>query len=154
MVPRRRREHPEPPRHRRQRRPRRLHELLHNTLRQRNPPQPLRPGQHPHPRPHRMTETPRKGPPLRKTHPTLALVCDEMTLATKSPSYTIAASGLSPNTWVTDAGKSVLTAPGTSNVLSCQRDEMVLRAALTVGSGHAIWCLVSWSYFSGPAWRR
>src|SRR6266568_5163953 len=57
MVPRRRRSHPQAPRRGRQRRPGRLHELLQDTLPQRHPPDPLRPGQHPQPRPHRMTGT-------------------------------------------------------------------------------------------------
>ena len=69
MVSRRRRGHPQAPRRRRQRRPRRLHELLQETLPGRTPPGPLRPRQHPRPRPHRMTETPGNNTPLRKTHP-------------------------------------------------------------------------------------
>ena len=62
-------DHPQAPRRRRQRRPRRLHELLQGTLPQRAPPRPLRRGQHRPPQPRRMTETPRNDTPLRKTHP-------------------------------------------------------------------------------------
>src|SRR5713101_6208105 len=69
MVPRRSRDHPQAPRRRRQRRPRRLHELLQEPLPQRTPPQPLRPGHHRRPQPRRMTGTPRNEAPFRKTHP-------------------------------------------------------------------------------------
>ena len=46
VVTRRRRGHPQDPRRRRQRRPRRLHELLQGTLPRRAPPRPLRRGHH------------------------------------------------------------------------------------------------------------
>src|SRR5713226_7321463 len=74
MVPRRSRDHPQAPRRRRQRRPRRLHELLQEPLPQRTPPQPLRPGHHRRPQPRRMTGTPRNEAPFRKTHPIVVLV--------------------------------------------------------------------------------
>ena len=53
MVSRRRRGHPQAPRRRRQRRPRRLHEVLQDTLPGKTPPGPLRPRQHREPPPHR-----------------------------------------------------------------------------------------------------
>ena len=69
IVPRRRRGHPQAPRRHRQRRPRRLHEVLQRTLPRRAPPGPLRPRQHRGPRLRRMTGTPGNDTPLRKTHP-------------------------------------------------------------------------------------
>ena len=56
MVSRRCRDHPQGPRRRRQRRPRRLHALLQATLPRRAPPHPLRRGHHRTPQPRRMTE--------------------------------------------------------------------------------------------------
>ena len=69
MVSRRRRGHPQAPRRRRQRRPRRLHGLLQATLPRRAPPRPLRRGHYRATQPRRMTQTPGKKVLLKKIHP-------------------------------------------------------------------------------------
>ena len=69
VVTRRRRGHPQAPRRRRQRRPRRLHDLLQGTLPRRAPPRTLRPRHHRAPWLRRMTRTPGNNTPFRKTHP-------------------------------------------------------------------------------------
>jgi len=73
VVTRRRRGHPQDPRCCRERRPRRLHELLQGTLPAGTSPGPLRSRKHPRPRPRRMTETPRNDTPLKKMHPPRSL---------------------------------------------------------------------------------
>src|SRR5216683_6928248 len=69
MVSRRRRGHPQAPRRRRQRRPRRLHKVLQEPVPRRASPSPLRPRYHREPPPHRMTGIPENDTPIRKTHP-------------------------------------------------------------------------------------
>jgi hypothetical protein len=86
-----------------------------------------------------------------------ALVELVITPATKSPSKTIAAFGGDVNTWVTDVGKSVCSAcevPPGMLLVSPMTCAIVVSACFTDGSVHGIWCCVSWSYLSGPAWRR
>ena len=60
-------------------------------------------------------------------------------------------------TFDTDVGKSVCSAPDVPPAMfdvSPRTCAIVFSAALTDGSVHLILCVGSWSYFSGPAWRR
>ena len=80
-----------------------------------------------------------------------------ITPATKSPSMTIAAFGGVVKTFETEVGKSVCSAPAVPPAMLAELPmivAIVANAAFTDGSVHLILCVDSWSYFSGPAWRR
>src|SRR3954468_22022012 len=81
---------------------------------------------------------------------------DARTPGTKWPSITIAAFGLFVNTFETDVGKSVCSAPDVppAMLLLLRSVPIVCSALTTDGSVHFIvWC-DSLSYFAGPACRR
>ncbi len=86
-----------------------------------------------------------------------ALVWLVMLPTTKSPSNTMAAFCGVPNTWVTEAGKSVCSAPCVPPATFCVSPRtcaMVVSAAFTDGSVQGILCWESWSYLAAPACRR
>ena len=80
-----------------------------------------------------------------------------MTPGAKSPMATIAPFGLSENTFATDVGMSVCSAPSVPPTMSSDLPTMsfiIVSAFLTDGSVHGIWCVASLSYMSAPAVRR
>ena len=80
-----------------------------------------------------------------------------ISLSTKSPSITCAASGSFLNARVTDVGKSASSAPEVPPaMLSLWPTTFAISASasFTDWSVHGISCSASWSYFSSPAWRR
>ena len=79
-----------------------------------------------------------------------------MFVPTKSPSRTCAAFGGSAKTCVTEVGKSVCSAFEVPPAILSDWSSLPIcvSASVTDGSVQGISCFVSWSYFSGPAWRR
>ena len=68
----------------------------------------------------------------------------------------MAAFGLVENTFETEVGKSVWSAPEVPPTMfpDVSSEPIVFSALITDGSVHLIWCFESLSYISGPAWRR
>src|SRR3954447_4698269 len=86
----------------------------------------------------------------------LSAFFDATTPGTKSPSTTIAAFGLFVNTFDTDVGKSVCSAPDVppAMLLLCRSVPIVWSAFTTDASVHLSVCFDNASYFDGPACRR